>query len=259
MGWVKQTVKNAKVLSTQLGATPGMNPNPTPEDLRFEVRPSALGAGKRKIASGSGNGQPHCRALGDAALGDGRCVRLAQGPQGAQRGARQGPLRLRPRLHPLGERRDQRDWGSARQHGEGRGQAQPDHHRACASGGRPVRGLESAVAQRKPLLPTIADSTLTSSPIPKDPLSDYARIVGAVRVALQKRDEMRVRLGVAQSELALKEAALARVRFVPGKESKVAPAESDVEQAKQAVEQAERVFEEVTTRVIAEVDRYAPP
>mmetsp|Transcript_4372 Transcript_4372/g.17183 ORF Transcript_4372/g.17183 Transcript_4372/m.17183 type:complete len:334 (+) Transcript_4372:622-1623(+) len=207
MGWVKQTVKNAKVLSTQLGATPGMNPNPTPEDLRFEELTTYI----KNLEVQMDSVATHARALKErnAALGKG--------------------------LFDFGLAFTLLGNAETSEIGE-----------ALASMGKVADKLSQITTEH-------AHREAVQF---EDPLSDYARIVGAVRVALQKRDEMRVRLGVAQSELALKEAALARVRFVPGKESKVAPAESDVEQAKQAVEQAERVFEEVTTRVIAEVDRF---
>lgn len=90
----------------------------------------------------------------------------------------------------------------------------------------------------------------------EDPLADYVRIVGAVRLALSQRNEKRDTYVLALQSVAKKEAAVAKVSGVPGKEDKVGAAEAALLRANDAADAAKVEFEKVSARVIREVERF---
>jgi len=207
MSWVKKTVNKATALSTQLGATPHVNPTQTPEDLRFEELSEYI----KGLEIQLDNVATHARALKE------RNAELGK-----------GLFDFGLSFSLLGEA-EKSELGAA-----------------LTSMGRVADELgrtSTELSQREALQF-------------EDPLSDYVRIVGAVRAALTKRSEYRALVGIAQTEVAGKEAALARVRGVPGKEDRVGAAESAVALAHQALDKAEREFAEVTSRVIREVEKF---
>ncbi|CAH0490579.1 unnamed protein product [Peronospora farinosa] len=93
----------------------------------------------------------------------------------------------------------------------------------------------------------------------EEPIFDYIRLVGAVKAALQKRNEVRCAYGAAVADVETKEAVLEKIRKQSrGRctEDKVALAESEVRTAQQNMEDAKLEDDIVTERVLREVERF---
>ncbi|KAF4043209.1 Vps5-like protein [Phytophthora infestans] len=93
----------------------------------------------------------------------------------------------------------------------------------------------------------------------EEPIFDYIRLVGAVKAALQKRNEVRCAYGAAVANLEAKEAALSKLlKHTRGgsSEEKVQVAESEVRTAQQQMEDAKLEDDIVTERVLREVERF---
>ncbi|KAE9328769.1 hypothetical protein PF008_g16103 [Phytophthora fragariae] len=91
----------------------------------------------------------------------------------------------------------------------------------------------------------------------EEPIFDYIRLVGAVKAALQKRNEVRCAYGAAVADVEAKEAALGKLLNARGSsEEKVQFAESEVRVAQQHMEDAKLEDDIVTERVLREVERF---
>lgn len=92
----------------------------------------------------------------------------------------------------------------------------------------------------------------------EEPIFDYIRLVGAVKAALQKRNEVRGAYGAAVAALEAKEASLAKLQKHArgGSEEKVQGAETDVRVARELMEEAQIQDDIVTERVLREVERF---
>ncbi|KAL4094510.1 hypothetical protein PRIC1_010171 [Phytophthora ramorum] len=93
----------------------------------------------------------------------------------------------------------------------------------------------------------------------EEPIFDYIRLVGAVKAALQKRNEVRCAYGAAVADLEVKEIALSKLlKHARGgsSEEKAQLAESEVRTAQQHMEDAKLEDDIVTERVLREVERF---
>ncbi|RLN50970.1 hypothetical protein BBJ29_005675 [Phytophthora kernoviae] len=93
----------------------------------------------------------------------------------------------------------------------------------------------------------------------EEPIFDYIRLVGAVKAALQKRNEVHYAYGAAVADLELKETALSKLlKHARGgsSEEKVQFAESEVRTAQQTMEDTKLEDDIVTERVMREVERF---
>jgi sorting nexin-1/2 len=93
----------------------------------------------------------------------------------------------------------------------------------------------------------------------EEPIFDYIRLVGAVKAALHKRNEVRCAYGAAVENLNVKEAALSKLlKHARGgaSEEKVQLAESELRTAQQQMEDAKLEDDIVTERVLREVERF---
>ncbi|RLN14208.1 hypothetical protein BBJ28_00004769 [Nothophytophthora sp. Chile5] len=93
----------------------------------------------------------------------------------------------------------------------------------------------------------------------EEPIFDYIRLVGAVKAALQKRNDVRCAYGTAVTDLETKEAAVAKLlKHSRGgvSEEKLQLAESEVRAAQQHVDDAKLEDDIVTERVLREVERF---
>ncbi|RHY46064.1 hypothetical protein DYB37_009266 [Aphanomyces astaci] len=90
----------------------------------------------------------------------------------------------------------------------------------------------------------------------EEPIVDYIRLVGAVKAALIKRNEVRQVYHSAVADLDTKKAALAKAIAKGSSHDKVQSAESDVSKAQHRVDDAKLEHDIVTERVVREVDRF---
>lgn len=90
----------------------------------------------------------------------------------------------------------------------------------------------------------------------EEPIHDYIRMLSAVKSALAARTRAKNELAAAQAALEAKKAACAKLVGQPGKEDKVAAAEAAVEAAQAAVDRTRDMFEEVSARVVTEMDHF---
>jgi sorting nexin-1/2 len=90
----------------------------------------------------------------------------------------------------------------------------------------------------------------------EEPIHEYMRIVGAVKVAISKRNEMRTSYQAALTELDAKEAHHRKYAGQAGKEEKAEKATQDVEKAKIKAEAIQQQYELVSRRVLEEVHRF---
>lgn len=93
----------------------------------------------------------------------------------------------------------------------------------------------------------------------EEPIFDYIRLVGAVKAALHKRNEVHYAYGAAVADLEAKDAVLAKLlKHARGgsTEEKVQLAESEVRAAQQRMEDAKLEDDIVTERVLREVERF---
>ncbi|CAH0482791.1 unnamed protein product [Peronospora belbahrii] len=93
----------------------------------------------------------------------------------------------------------------------------------------------------------------------EEPIFDYIRLVGAVKAALQKRNEVRCTYGAAVADVEAKEAVLEKLlKHGRGRatEEKIVLAESEVRAAQQNMEDAKLEDDIVTERVLREVERF---
>lgn len=88
----------------------------------------------------------------------------------------------------------------------------------------------------------------------EEPIFDYIRLVGAVKAALHKRNEVRGSYGNGVADLEVKTAILNKLlKHKSTAEEKIQVAESDVNKAQQRVDDAKLEYDIVTERVMREV------
>ncbi|ETW01456.1 hypothetical protein H310_06970 [Aphanomyces invadans] len=90
----------------------------------------------------------------------------------------------------------------------------------------------------------------------EEPMVDYIRLVGAVKAALVKRNEVRQVYHATVADLDAKKATLAKLQAKGSSLDKVQSAESDVSKAQHRVDDAKLEHDIVTERVVREVDRF---
>lgn len=89
-----------------------------------------------------------------------------------------------------------------------------------------------------------------------EPLRDHLRMVHAVKVALTKRNNRRITYSTCLNAVDSKKASLHKYRITPGQEGKAFGVESSLSRAEQSVLVAKANYEEVSARVLREVDRF---
>lgn len=91
----------------------------------------------------------------------------------------------------------------------------------------------------------------------EQPIYDYIRLVGAVKAALQKRNDVRYSYATAIADLDAKSATMNKLFKSKGPgDERFQQAESDVMKAQQHVDDAKLEYDIVTERVLREVDRF---
>jgi len=89
-----------------------------------------------------------------------------------------------------------------------------------------------------------------------EPLRDHLKMVHAVKVALMKRNNRRITYSTCLNALDSKKATLHKYRITPGQEGKAYGVESSMTRAEASVLAARANYEEVSARVLREVDRF---
>jgi len=90
----------------------------------------------------------------------------------------------------------------------------------------------------------------------EEPMYDYIRVLGAVKLALGARAKHKHALAIAVADLEQKKALSAKLAGQPGKEDKAALAEHAIDKAAGDVQAARDAFEQVSARVIREMERF---
>lgn len=90
----------------------------------------------------------------------------------------------------------------------------------------------------------------------EEPMYDYIRVLGAVKAALAARARHKHQLALACVDLDNKKTLAAKLAGQPGKEERAAMAEHAVEKAQGDVATARDAFEQVSARVIREMERF---
>lgn len=90
----------------------------------------------------------------------------------------------------------------------------------------------------------------------EEPMYDYIRVLGAVKAALAARARHKHQLALACVDLENKKTLAAKLAGQPGKEERAAMAEHAVEKAQGDVATARDAFEQVSARVIREMERF---
>ena len=88
------------------------------------------------------------------------------------------------------------------------------------------------------------------------PLRDHLKMVHAVKVALSKRNNRRVTYSTCLNAVDAKKASWHKSRITPGQEGRAPGIESSLSRAEQAVVVARANYEEVSVRMLREVDRF---
>jgi len=89
-----------------------------------------------------------------------------------------------------------------------------------------------------------------------EPLRDHLKMVNAAKVALVKRNNRRITYSTCLNAVDSKKASLHKYRITPGQEGKAYGVESSLTRAEQSVITARNNYEEVSARVLREVDRF---
>mmetsp|Transcript_27566 Transcript_27566/g.55644 ORF Transcript_27566/g.55644 Transcript_27566/m.55644 type:complete len:610 (-) Transcript_27566:152-1981(-) len=89
-----------------------------------------------------------------------------------------------------------------------------------------------------------------------EPIRDHLKMVHAVKVALSKRNNRRITYSTLVNSVDSKKSSLHKYRITPGLEGKAYGVESSLTRAEVAVEEARVNYEEVSQRVLREVDRF---
>eukprot|EP00584_Thalassiosira_punctigera_P006345 CAMPEP_0172529960 /NCGR_PEP_ID=MMETSP1067-20121228/3871_1 /TAXON_ID=265564 ORGANISM="Thalassiosira punctigera, Strain Tpunct2005C2" /NCGR_SAMPLE_ID=MMETSP1067 /ASSEMBLY_ACC=CAM_ASM_000444 /LENGTH=557 /DNA_ID=CAMNT_0013314099 /DNA_START=150 /DNA_END=1820 /DNA_ORIENTATION=- len=89
-----------------------------------------------------------------------------------------------------------------------------------------------------------------------EPLRDHLKMVHVAKVALVKRNNRRITYSTCLNAVDSKKASLHRYRITPGQEGKAVGVESSLSRAEQSVVAARANYEEVSARVLREVDRF---
>ena len=89
-----------------------------------------------------------------------------------------------------------------------------------------------------------------------EPLRDHLKMVNAAKVALVKRNNRRITYSTCLNAIDAKKASLHKYRITPGQEGKAYGVESSLTRAEQSVVAARANYEEVSARVLREVDRF---
>lgn len=88
------------------------------------------------------------------------------------------------------------------------------------------------------------------------PLRDHLKMVHAVKVALSKRNNRRITYSTCLNAVDAKKSSWHRTRLTPGQEGKALGLESSLSRAEVAVTAARANYDEVSARVLREVDRF---
>lgn len=102
----------------------------------------------------------------------------------------------------------------------------------------------------------VSDEVSKESAHFEEPMYDYIRVLGAVKAALAARSRHKHALALATVDLENKKAAAAKLATMPGKIDKYTQAEHSVEKAQGDVATARDAFEQVSARVIREMERF---
>jgi len=90
----------------------------------------------------------------------------------------------------------------------------------------------------------------------QEPLRDHLKTVHAVKVALSKRNNRHITYSTCLNAIDSKKASLHKYRITPGQENKAVSVESSLTRAETSVIVAKANYEEVSARVLREVDRF---
>eukprot|EP00565_Helicotheca_tamesis_P005262 CAMPEP_0185729356 /NCGR_PEP_ID=MMETSP1171-20130828/5333_1 /TAXON_ID=374046 /ORGANISM="Helicotheca tamensis, Strain CCMP826" /LENGTH=510 /DNA_ID=CAMNT_0028398175 /DNA_START=90 /DNA_END=1622 /DNA_ORIENTATION=- len=90
----------------------------------------------------------------------------------------------------------------------------------------------------------------------EEPLQDYIKMIHAVKLALQRRHEMRLSYTTCLNEVEHKQTNVAKLRATIGAEAKAYSAEMSLKRARDAADAARDEFATVSQRVLREVDRF---
>lgn len=89
-----------------------------------------------------------------------------------------------------------------------------------------------------------------------EPLRDHLKMVHAVKIALMKRNNRRITYSTCLNAVDSKKASLHKYRITPGQEGKAYGVEGSLSRAENSVLVAKANYEEVSARVLREVDRF---
>lgn len=89
-----------------------------------------------------------------------------------------------------------------------------------------------------------------------EPLHDHLKMVHAVKVALTKRNNRRITYSTCLNAVDTKKASFNKYRITPGQEGKTIGVEGSLSRAESAVLVAKVNYDEVSARVLREVDRF---
>mmetsp|Transcript_30669 Transcript_30669/g.50130 ORF Transcript_30669/g.50130 Transcript_30669/m.50130 type:complete len:326 (+) Transcript_30669:500-1477(+) len=89
-----------------------------------------------------------------------------------------------------------------------------------------------------------------------EPIREHLKMVHAVKVALSKRNNRRITYSTYLNAVDSKKASLQKYRITPGQEGKAFGVESSLSRAEMSVMVAQANHEEVSARVLREVDRF---
>eukprot|EP00937_MAST-01D_sp_MAST-1D-sp2_P005493 g5493.t1 len=90
----------------------------------------------------------------------------------------------------------------------------------------------------------------------EEPIHDYIRIVGAVKTAIDARNDKRLAHHAACAELKSRQAALTKASSQGQKEERVAQLRAELDRSQSKVAQSREEFEVVSARVLREVQRF---
>ncbi|CAM9663012.1 unnamed protein product, partial [Phaeothamnion confervicola] len=103
---------------------------------------------------------------------------------------------------------------------------------------------------------TVRNQSLKEADLFESPMLEYVKIVGALKVALQKRNEKKTSYLAAAHDLEAKRAAHSKLVGVAGKEAVLQQHEAASQAAVDALEEAKADYEKVSERVIREFRRF---
>ena len=90
----------------------------------------------------------------------------------------------------------------------------------------------------------------------EEPLQDYIKTIHAVKLALQRRQDVRITYTTCLSEVSHKQASLHKLRATPGAEAKAYGMEMSLQRKQKETDLMKDEFATVSQRVLREVDRF---